>query len=136
MPGHLEAIASGTGIARRAVEAGMKRADDAQIDARWVAEQEDAGDEAASRIMDNARRAFAVSVVTIADVFNPDVLVVGGGIAIAQGDRLFDPARRALATSGYAHHAQRLKIVPAQLGDDVGLVGALSLVGLARFGEN
>ena len=136
MSGHLEAIASGTGIARRAQEAGMQGADGTEIDARWVAEQADAGDATATQIMDSARRAFAAAVVTIADVFNPSVLVVGGGIAIAQGDRLLDPARRALEQSGYSHQAQRLKIVPAQLGDDVGLVGGLSLVGLARFGEN
>ena len=136
MPGHLEAIASGTGIARRAKEAGMVRPDGAEIDARWVAEQEDAGDSTAAQIMGNARRAFASAVVTIADVFNPTVLVVGGGIAIAQADRLLDPAREALKTSHYVHQAQRLEIVPAQLGDDVGLVGGLSLVGLARLGDH
>ena len=136
MPGHLEAIASGTGIARRAREAGMRRPYGQEIDARWVAEQEDAGDSTAAQVMNNARRAFAAAVVTIADVFNPSVLVVGGGIAIAQGDRLIEPAREALAQSGYTHQARRLQIVPAQLGDDVGLVGGLSLVGLARFSEN
>ena len=114
----------------------MVRRDGAEIDARWVAEQEDAGDATARQIMGNARRAFASAVVTIADVFNPSLLVVGGGIAIAQGDRLFDPAREALKQSGYTHQAQRLEIVPAQLGDDVGLVGGLSLVGLARLGDH
>ncbi len=136
VPGHLEAIASGTGIARRAKEAGLTRADSGDVDARWVAEQEDAGNATAASIMNNARRAFASAVVTIADVFNASMLVVGGGIAIAQGDRLLDPARDALKQSGYAHQAKRLEIVPAQLGDDVGLVGGLSLVGLARLGEN
>jgi glucokinase len=136
MPGHLEAIASGTGIARRAAQVGMQRAEKTAIDARWVAERADAGDPDAREIMDDARRAFGAAVVTIADVFNPSVLVVGGGIAIAQGDRLFDPAREALKQSGYSHQAKRLRIVPAELGDDVGLVGGRSLVGLARFGEN
>ena len=41
-----------------------------------------------------------------------------------------------LEQSGYTHQAQRMQIVPAQLGDDVGLVGALSLVGLARLGDH
>ena len=136
MAGHLEALASGTGIARRAVEAGMMRTDGTDIDARWVAVQEDAGDPTARQIMDNARRAFAAAVVTVVDVFNPSVLVVGGGIAIAQGDRLFDRARQALKASAYSRQAERVRIVPAQLGDDVGLVGGLSLVGLARLGEN
>jgi glucokinase len=114
----------------------MARADGGNIDARWVAEQEERGDPIAATVMNNARRAFAAAVVTIADIFNPSVLVVGGGIAIAQGDRLFDPAREVLKQSGYAHQAQRLVIAPAALGDDVGLVGGLSLVGLARFGDD
>jgi glucokinase len=136
MPGHLEALASGTGIARRAAEAGLRRADGNPAEAVDVARLEEQGDEIAASIMDNARRAFASAVVSIADVFNPSVLVVGGGIAIGQADRLLDPARRALEKSHYTHQAQRMQIVPAQLGDDVGLVGALSLVGLARLGDH
>jgi len=131
MPGHLEALASGTGIANRAREAGLTNDDGTGLDAKGVAALEEQGDPTARRIMADARRAFAAAVVTIADVFNPSRLVVGGGIAIAQGDRLFDPAREALRSSGYRHQAERLEIVPAQLGDDVGLVGALSLVALA-----
>jgi glucokinase len=136
MPGHLEALVSGTGIAKRAAEAGLLRADGGGAEAVDVARLEEQGDEMAAGIMDSARRAFAAAVVSIADVFNPSVLVVGGGIAIGQGDRLLDPARRALEESGYTHQAQRMQIVPAQLGDDVGLVGALSLVGLARLGDH
>ncbi len=101
-----------------------------------MARLEEQGDEIAASIMDNARRAFASAVVSIADVFNPSLLVVGGGIAIGQGDRLLEPARDALRQSGYTHQAERMQIVPAQLGDDVGLIGALSLVGLARLGDH
>ncbi len=45
----------------------------------------------AAQIMDRARRAFAAALVTIVDLFNPTRIVVGGGIAIGQGDRLLDP---------------------------------------------
>ena len=136
MPGHLEAFSSGTGIAKRAAEAGLKRPDGLPIEAVDVARLEQAGDPEAARIMNDARRAFAAAVVSIADVFNPSRLVVGGGIAIGQGDRLLEPARDALKRSGYSHQARRLEIVPAQLGDDVGLVGGLSLVSLARLGDD
>jgi len=136
MPGHLEALASGTGIANRAREAGLANADGTGLDAKGVAALEEQGDPVAERIMEDARHAFAAAVVTIADVFNPSRLVVGGGIAIAQGDRLFDPAREALRSSGYRYQAERLEIVPAELGDDVGLVGALALVSLARVGDD
>ena len=86
--------------------------------------------------MDDARRAFAAAVVTIVDVFNPSVIVVGGGIAIAQGDRLLEPARAALQQSRYSHQAERVSLVPARLGDDVGLIGGISLVRLARLGDH
>ena len=86
--------------------------------------------------MDYARKAFAAAVVSIVDVFNPSRVVVGGGIAIGQGDRLLDPAREAVEQLSFRRQAARVEIVPAQLGDDVGLIGALSLVRLARFGED
>jgi glucokinase len=137
MPGHLEAIASGSGIARRARDAGLGEASaDDELDARRVADLEQQGNEQAHELMEDGRRAFAAAVVAIVNVFNPTVIVVGGGIAIAQGDRLLDPARAALRQSGYRHQAERVRIVPAGLGDDVGLVGGLSLVRLARLGDH
>lgn len=129
--GHLEAISSGTGIARAAREAGL-----GDIGAARVAALEDAGDEAAAQIMSYARRAFAAALVTIVDVFNPSMVVIGGGIAIGQGDRLLQPAREAVERLSFRRQAARVTLVPAQLGDDVGLVGALSLVQLARVGED
>ena len=72
MPGHLEALASGTGIAKRAAEAGLRRPDGGRAEAVDVARLEEQGDEIAAGIMDNARRAFAAAVVSIADVFNPE----------------------------------------------------------------
>jgi glucokinase len=129
--GHLEAISSGTGIARAARERGL-----GEIGAVQVAALEDAGDETAAQIMDYARRAFASAVVSIVDVFNPSRVVVGGGIAIGQGDRLLQPARDAVEQLSFRRQAARVEIVAAQLGDDVGLIGALSLVRLARFGED
>lgn len=129
--GHLEATTSGTGIARAARERGL-----GDISAVQVAALEDAGDEAAAEIMDYARRAFAAAVVTIVDVFNPDRLVVGGGIAIGQGERLLGPARDAVERYSFRRQAARVEIVPALLGDDVGLIGALALVRLARVGED
>jgi glucokinase len=140
VPGHLEAIASGTGIANRARAAGVRadagNAQGAGVDARRVAELELEGDAVAHQIMDDARRAFAAAVVTIVDVFNPNVIVVGGGIAIGQGERLLDPAREALKRSGYSVQARRVKLVQAKLGDDVGLIGGVSLVRLARLGDH
>jgi glucokinase len=136
MPGHLESFASGTGISKRAKEAGLTGSGGRDIEAREVADLEDRGDPAAAEIMEDARRAFAAAIVSITDVFNPSRIIVGGGIAIGQGERLFGPAREALKRSGYTRQAERVEVVPAQLGDDVGLVGGLSLVSLARLGDD
>ena len=129
--GHLEAISSGTGIARAAEAKGL-----GDISAAQVAALEDAGDETAAQIMNYARRAFAAALVSIVDVFNSTRIVVGGGIAIGQGDRLLSPAREAVAQYSFRRQAARVEVVPAQLGDDVGLIGSLSLVRLALVGED
>ncbi len=144
--GHLEAIASGAGIARaarEAIRAGASPmlaavADRAGLDrvtAADVAAAEDAGDPAAAAIMDHARRAFAAAMVTIADVFDPTLAVVGGSIARAQGDRLLGPAREAVRATAFRSPSRRVAIVPAALGDDVGLVGCLALVRRRLAGE-
>jgi glucokinase len=136
--GHLEAIASGSGIARAA--AGAVAAGEAPglaslatslgrgLDARDVAQAEEDGDEAAARIMDRARRAFAESCVSLVDVFAPERIVVGGSIARNQGDRWLGPARERVAAVAFSVPRARVEIVPAELGDDVGLVGALPLL--------
>jgi glucokinase len=129
--GHLEAVASGTGIAAQAQERGL-----GHVSAAQVAALADAGDAAANEIMQRARDAFAAAMVSIVNVFNPQRVIVGGGIAMGQGDRLLQPAREAVERLSFRRQAARVEIVPAALGDDVGLIGALSLVRLARVGED
>lgn len=124
--GHLEGIASGIAIARAL---GVD-------DARQVATREDAGDTDAKRVMAYARRAFAAACVSIVDLYNPQRIVVGGGVAIGQGERLLEPARQAIKELAFRRQAERVEVVPAQLGDDVGLVGGLSLVALAGLGDD
>jgi len=138
VPGHLEAIASGSGIARAArlaADRGESVVLAASIvdrgtvfGARDVAVAEDAGDVAAAHIMGRARDAFALSCVTLADVFNPELIVVGGSVAVGQGERLLGPAREAIAALAFRLPAARARVVAAALGDDVGLVGGLVLV--------
>ena len=134
MRGHLEGIASGSGIARRAREAAehgeselladLVRAHGAAFGARDVAAAEDAGDAVASRLMEEGRQAFAVTCVSLTDVFNPSLIVVGGSLAAGQGERLLRPARAAIERGAFRRPASRVAVVPAALGDDVGLVGA------------
>lgn len=140
--GHLEATSSGSGIARQArlaIEAGrapglaarQDRVGAAPLTARDVAEAEDAGDPGAATIMEFARRSFASAMVGLVDVFNPELIVVGGSLARGQGDRLLEPARTEVKRVAFAIAGERVRIVPAALGDDVGLLGAQPLLALA-----
>lgn len=135
--GHLEAFASGRAIATRAREAlasgaagtdgplaALAREHGESFGAREVARAEEQGDPAAAAIMADARDAFAQACVSFADVFDPDLIVVGGGLAVGQGDRLLDPARDAVRRLAFRLPAARVRIVPAALGPDVSLVGA------------
>ncbi len=136
--GHLEAISSGVAIARVARAAAERGASDHMarlvreagpaFGARHVAAAEEAGDPVATSIMTDARDAFAAACVTLVDIFNPDLIVVGGSLARAQGERWLAPAREAVARFGFRLQARRARIVPSLLGDDVGLVGGLVLV--------
>jgi len=136
--GHLEAIASGSAIARaarRKIDAGesrpltrlaLERGPD--FGAREVAEAELAGDAVAASIMADARDAFAGACVGLVNVFNPALIVVGGSLAAGQGDRWLDPARATVVREAFRVPGRRVRIVPAALGADVGLVGAAVLV--------
>ena len=141
--GHLEALASGTGMAkagRDALAAGepapiLRRVADEvaprTLSAADVARAADLGDAVAGVIIERARRAVAVSVVSIVDVFGPDAVILGGGITIAWGERLVAPAREAVATTAFRIQAARARVVQAALGDDVGLIGTVPLVASA-----
>jgi glucokinase len=134
--GHLEAISSGSGLAAQAtaeVAAGgsdflARRLAARPLSARDVAEGELAGDEVSMRLMERARRAFALACVGWVDALNPAMIVVGGTLAERQGQRWLEPAREAVRSQAFRTPAVRVKIVPAQLGEDVGLVGAWPLV--------
>jgi glucokinase len=147
--GHLEALASGTGIANaaRAVlgsgAAGTSGTELARISAAIaprplnavdVSDAAAAGDAAAAVILDRARRAVALAVVSIVNVFGPDRVILGGGITLAWGESLLAPAREAVARSSFRLLAERARVVPAALGDDVGLIGTVPLVASALPG--
>ena len=127
--GHLEAYSSGTGIARAGREAGLGGADPEALTAADVAGAARAGDARAAAVMDRARRAFAAALVGIVNAFNPALIVVGGGVARGEGEDLLAPARQAIADQALGPAAAAVRVCPAALGDDVGLIGCLPLVG-------
>jgi len=141
--GHFERLSSGSGIARSAMDA-LAAGEHAPVLARIAAEiaprQLEAvdvsraaaeGDPTAAGIIDRAIRAFAASVVSIVDVFNPERIIVGGGVAEAWGEGLLQPARELVAATAFRVAGRRVQIMAAALGPDVGLIGALPLVRMA-----
>ncbi len=136
--GHLEGIASGSGMARAAREAAASgesphlatliTARGAAFGALEVVRAAAAGDPVAEAILAGGREAFALACVSLVDIFDPERIVVGGSVAIGQGDAWLEPAREAVRSTAFRRPAARVRIVPAALGDDVGLIGALVLV--------
>lgn len=133
--GCLEVMASGTAIARMARErlaagesssiGALAAGDLGSISAKMVAEAARSGDSLAADVMNTAAANLGVGVVNLVHIFNPEVVVIGGGVSRA-GDLLFDPVRRVVAERSMPDIP--VEIVPAALGDDSGLLGAAALV--------
>ncbi|MFS4109496.1 ROK family protein [Streptomyces sp. NPDC004690] len=121
--GCVERIASGPNIARRALENGWRPGPDGDVSAAAVAAAARAGDPVAVASFERAARALAAGIAATATLVEIDIAVVGGGVGKA-GEVLFAPLRKALTDYATLSFVQRLKVVPARMGTDAGLVGA------------
>jgi glucokinase len=88
------------------------------------------GDEIALAAFERAGRALAAAIAGAAALTDVRVAVVGGGVAKA-GPLLFDPLRRHLARYASLPFTHDLKVLPAALGGDAGLVGAAAAAATA-----
>lgn len=85
------------------------------------------GDEAAQRVVDRYIGYLACGVTNMMNIFQPQVLCIGGGIC-GQGDNLLKPLSELVFKEQYAKtSAQKTKLVIATLGNDAGIVGAAAL---------
>lgn len=134
--GHVEAIASGTGIARAARDAldagfapGLAMLVEGGIepDAEAVAEAADAGDQACQVILDRAWEALGAMAAGLTNLFNPDVIVLGGGIAVHRPEVLAR-VRDGIDARAFPAPARRVRVALAEHGHDVSLIGALPIV--------
>ena len=85
------------------------------------------GDKAALALFERVGHWLGVGIASLVTIFDPDLVVVGGGVA-ATGELLLAPARASFER--YVHgraHRDLPPVVPARLGDDAGLVGAATL---------
>ena len=139
--GCLEALASGSAIARAARElvargvptsiADLAQGDPDRISAKLVAEAAARGDVEAKEILDTAMTYLGVGMANLVNLLNPELIVIGGGLT-KMGERLFGPVRRTIDRRAFRAAAQAAKVVPAQLGDDVGVLGAATVAMLAQ----
>ncbi|HEX9697423.1 MAG TPA: ROK family protein [Actinomycetota bacterium] len=140
--GCFEQLASGNAIgriARERIEAApdslvLERAGDAAaITGEIVGRAARDGDVFAREIVAEAGRWLGIGIASLVNVFDPAVVIVGGGAAAGTGDLLLDPARDALREHlTLAVHRPAVEIVPAALGNDAGAVGAADLARSAR----
>ncbi|WP_409473844.1 ROK family protein [Streptomyces sp. HC307] len=121
--GCVERIASGPNIARRALEAGWRPGPDGDTSAAAVAATARAGDPVAVASFERAAQALAAGIAATATLVEIDIAVIGGGVGKA-GDVLLSPLRKALGDYATLSFVQGLKVMPAQMGTDAGLVGA------------
>jgi len=81
------------------------------------------GDSLALDIISRAAIYLGVGMVNLVNIFNPEMIIVGGGMA-KMGDLLLNPARQVVKERAFQLSAQAVRIVPAQLGEDAGVLGA------------
>jgi glucokinase len=132
--GCVEAIASGTGIARAAREqatvtpGSVLHGLESQA-AEDVARAARAGDALAKAILENAGTHLGIAIGTLVNLFNPQLIVLGGSVLKA-GAPLLAPMRRSMNASSWKASRRGLRIVRPALGDDVGLIGAVEFARL------
>ena len=132
--GHVEALASGTAIARQAREAldgGRESiigeiAGDEGVTARTVAEAAERGDELGRELIRIAGHWLGYAMINMVHLFNPQVIVIGGGVS-QSGELLLEPMRETLFDGLMPVFGEDLRIVPPGLGVDAGLYGAVAL---------
>jgi glucokinase len=132
--GCVETLASGTALGREGRAAAEREPDSAlgamlaageTIDGKAVTEVALAGDATARGVFDLVGSRLGVALASFANIFEPEVFVIGGGV-IAAGDLLLDPARRELAARALPP-MKEIPVAAAELGSDAGMIGAAAM---------
>src|SRR3954452_1037233 len=133
--GCLEVLASGTsiGVAGQAAarsepgsELGRRLAAGREISGALVTELAHGGDPVARSALAEVGRRLGAGIVSVVNVFNPEVVVVGGG-AVAAGDLLLEPARQVVAERALPPSRELVRVLPAHFAEESGMLGAALL---------
>jgi len=132
--GCVESLASGTALGREGRAAaesapdstlGKLLAEGKEVDGLAVTEAALAGDETAIGVFELIGGRLGVACASFANIFEPEVIVIGGGV-IKAGDLLLDPARKEVRERAL-RPMNETPIVAATLGNDAGMIGAAAL---------
>jgi glucokinase len=132
--GCVEAFASGTALGREGLAAaegnsgsalGKLLAAGEEVDGKAVTLAAQQGDEAAIEVFELVGGRLGVALASYANIFEPEVIVIGGGV-IAAGELLLGPARRELQARAL-RPMNRTPVVEASLGEDAGMIGAAAM---------
>jgi glucokinase len=127
--GCTEAIARGPGLVAWAQAAGW-RPDQADATARDLADDAALGHPVGLAAMQRAGRALGIAIASATSLCDLEVVSVGGGLSQA-GTLLFDPLEEALRAHARLGFTRQVTVVPAELGQSAGLVGAAALIAAA-----
>jgi len=136
--GCLEAHASKTAMAKDAamlattggapVMAGLTGGDISKMKSSVFARSIEGGDTQVARVLDRAARFFGIGLANCVNIFNPEAIVVGGGLVERFGETYLATAEATMRENAMPSLAKVVKILPAQLGDDAAVIGAASLL--------
>jgi glucokinase len=133
--GCVEALASGTALAREARRIATERPDSAlartlrggrELAGPIVTELAHDGDSAAIEVLKLIGSRLGVAIASLVNIFNPQVVVIGGGV-IGAGELLLGPAREVVAQRALRPSRDEVRIVAARFGVEAGMIGAAAL---------
>jgi glucokinase len=142
--GCLETFASGTALAREGRAAAESRPDSTlgralaegrEIDGKAVTDAANGGDPAALEVIEEAGRRLGAGLSGLANIFQPEVIVIGGGVGKAIGELMVGPAREELQRRALPP-MNEVPVKMAELGPEAGMIGAAEMARLESEGAD
>jgi len=133
--GCLETMASGTALGREARKLAAERPDSAlgralsagrEVDGRLVTELAYDGDPGALAVIELIAHRLGVALASYVNIFNPELIVLGGGV-MAAGEMLLEPVRALIAARALPPSRDNVRVLPAYFGPEAGMIGAAAL---------
>ena len=129
-----EAYASATGLVREANSRLTvnknnllyERTQGREVEAKDIFDAAKEGDNFSISLVDYEAEYIALGIGNLLNILDPEIIVIGGGVALA-GEILFDRIKEKLTKYALSSTLEGLKIVPAELGNDAGIIGAAYL---------